>query len=275
MRFLAFIFVLLFILLSAQISFAAEVTFSNAPTSIQKDQEITLDVVITGAAKNTINYIRAAFFHPDFSTSYFGYVYNHNSTWYNGTPPPLDPRQYLEVQINEEGSWSGQVKIKADTDSSSFKGNGIYHLKVGRYTASAASVSNWSNSSQVEIQGAVPSPTMTSKPAPTEKPTPSLKITKIPNPQSVTSEEAVPSQVLEDVNVESSSQKQDFNENKSTLVLGVSSVPGPSISIGQSVKAVSSSKTPAIIFISGAVILIIGCGILLFRAYRKQQLEEL
>lgn len=279
MRSFALIFLLFLFFSTAQISFAAEVVLSSTPSSIQKDQEITVDVAVTGAASNTTNYVRIAFFHPDSPTSYFGYVYNHASAWYNGTPSPIDAKQFLEVQINNDGNWSGQIKIKVDTDSPYFKGNGVYSLKAGRYTASASSISNWSTPAQIEIQGVAPTPTLTSKPTPTEKPPPTSKPIKTPTPQKTITTVAVSPQITDDTYEKEDTNEEiqvEENENLELSILGEStSLPTLKVSPTGSVKVAASSNTSSLFFISGAVILVIGCGILLVRAYRQQKLEEL
>ncbi|MFI5265698.1 MAG: hypothetical protein ACHQT7_03055, partial [Candidatus Levyibacteriota bacterium] len=156
-------------LLTATNAFAATVEFSNAQGTFQKEQETAIDIRVSGAAANTSNYLRAAFY-PDSTTSYFGYTFNHLNIWYNGASP-IDPKQFLQIQISPEGTWSGQMKIKPDISNPFFKGNGAYLLKVGRYTANGTSVTDWSPSTEVSIFGVDPTATPTFTPAPTSTPT--------------------------------------------------------------------------------------------------------
>ncbi len=274
-RLLALILFLSFFFFTASPLFAADISFSNNTSTIQKDQEIILDIHLTGAASNTTNYIRAAFYHPDSPTSYFGQVFNHQSSWYNGTPSPINAKQFLEVQINSEGTWSGQLKVKADTQSPYFRGNGAYFLKVGRYTASATSVSNWSASSQIEIQGVLPTATPTLKPTPTEKPTSTPKPAKVTNFHPTTP--VVISQAGESEEEFAEEEEETEVDDSNLEVLGVSLEKNdkPSVTPTPLIEVKNSSNTSSIFLISGALIFIIGCGILLVREYRKQKLEEL
>src|SRR3990167_1291274 len=133
----------------------------NVPKSLNEEEEFTVQVSISGAAANTTNYLRAAFYRESSPTSYFGYTFNHFDTWYNGSPSPIDPHQFLQIQIGPDGTWVGDLKSKADIASSAFKGSGDYFFKIGRYTASATSISsnNWSQATSVSISATVPSPT--------------------------------------------------------------------------------------------------------------------
>lgn len=267
MRIFALIAVFIFFFSAAHV-YAADISFSNNPPTIQKDQEVTLDVTLNGAASNTTNYIRASFFHANSPTSYFGYVHNSNN-WYNGTPSPIDAKQFLAVQINNEGTWSGQLKVKVDTDSPYFKGNGGYFLKVGRYTASATSISNWSSAVPIEIQGATPIPTPTEKPAPTEKPQ-TAKTVSVPRNSAVST-----TPVIEEENLEEEIEEEVEDEEEYAVLGAFDSGPTQSISPPTSSKPSSSPAFPSLFLVLGAGILIIGCGILLLRAYKKQKAEEI
>lgn len=183
------IFVLFFVAFFYPSSaFAATIEISNLPSSIEKDQEFEIPVNLTGAAANTINYLRAAFYHESSTTSYFGYTFNHEQSWYNGKPPPIDPHKFLQISINPEGSFSGMLRIRTDIESSHFNGEGAYFLKVGRYTANGDTPSDWSNAVSLIIHAPSPTPSLaptvkpTSAPAPTNTPKPSSS----PNPPTPT-----------------------------------------------------------------------------------------
>lgn len=278
MRLLALIILFSSFLFYPQLIYAAEVSFSNSPQVIQKDEEITLDVVVSGAAPHTTNYIRAAFFHTDSPTSYFGYVFNNSSNWYNGTPSPIDPKQFLQIQIEDNGSWNGQLKIKTDVNSPYFNGNGSYFFKVGRYTASATSVSNWSQAAPIEIQGVLPTL------SPTIKQIPTLKIIQTSAPVKPLANQKNIQTPIEKASVEVlkvdredilPSGSSSSGEVQQIAVLGVTGVPRGDISPTTFLVSDSNSNTSSIFIVSGAVILIIGCGILLISAYKKQKLEEI
>ncbi|MBI4067070.1 hypothetical protein HY407_01700 [Candidatus Gottesmanbacteria bacterium] len=173
--------ILIFFSLYASPIFAANVEISNVPSSLEKDQEFEIQVALSGAAANTNNYLRAAFFHDSSPTSYFGYTYNHENNWYNGKPSPIDPHKFLQISISSEGSYSGRLKIKADLEDSAFKGAGTYNLKVGRYTANDKSP-EWSTPIALIINAPSPTPT----PIPTSPPTATPKPTSTPKPPTST-----------------------------------------------------------------------------------------
>ena len=159
---------------------AVTVDLSNVPTSIAT-QDFTVNVSVTGASSNTNNYLRAAIYSDASPTSYFGFTYNGNA-WYNGTPSPIDAKQFLQIPIDSQGSWSGQLKIKLDLTARHI-GAGNYFLKVARYTASATSISDWSNSMSLAVT--VPSNTPTLVPTVTPTKTSStLLATSRPTPTS-------------------------------------------------------------------------------------------
>ncbi len=252
------VFLFLFIIFPQNIS-AATVEFFNAPGAFDKEQEASIDVKISGAAANTFNYLRAAFY-PDSTTSYFGYTFNHLNDWYNGASP-IDPKKFLQIQITAEGTWSGKMKLKSDISSSYFKGNGSYLLKIGRYTANGSSVSDWSSSIEVSITGMNPTsaptqmPTSTNTPVPTK--TPTLTTTKIPTTtkvSSITPDEITgfPSSVL-GLN---DSEKNKEKKKEDAKVLGI-----------------SESKF-WISFFGGGVIICVACGILLYQKSRREGKNE-
>lgn len=262
-KLLFFIAVSLFlVIIFPQNILAATVEFSSAPGSFDKEQEAFLDIKISGAAANTLNYLRAAFY-PDSTTSYFGHTFNHLNDWYNGASP-IDPKKFLQIQISGEGTWSGKMKIKPDISSSYFKGNGSYLLKIGRYTANGSSVSDWSSSVEVTITGTNPTltptsqpPTLTNTPIPTKSPTPATKTpttTKTslsPTPLDEPTEK--PSSVLG----LSSSEKVKEEKKPEQKVLGV------------------SENKFWLTFFSGGVIIIVSCGILLYQKNRRAKINEL
>lgn len=196
--FLPIIISVYLLLLLATPVYAATVGLSNVPASTNDEQEFAVAVTVSGAAANTTNYLRAAFYSEVAPTSYFGYTFNHLGNWYNGSPSPIDPHQFLQIQIGADGTWSGELKAKVDTEDSDFKGSGNYNFKVGRYTASGTSVSDWSASSLVSITITTPSPSPSPSPSPTsspnaKSPSPTPKSTKTlakspsPNPQAQSS----------------------------------------------------------------------------------------
>ena len=269
--------------------FAVTVEVNNAPTSLNDEQEFIVSVSISGASSNTNNYLRGAFYSDTSPTSYFGYTFNHLNNWYNGSPSPIDPHQFLQIQIGSDGSWSGEVKVKPDISSSNFMGSGSYSFKIGRYTANGTSVSNWSQSNLLSINTTdptatpvptsvptnTPTPTKTPTPTPTTKPTSTPKVptpTKTPTLTPIKSEPT--STILIANDVEESTQ-----EALPTSILGESTesavnTVSPSPFAKGTKTLASSTNSLSKILIGIGVIFLISCGILAFRSYIKSRKEN-
>lgn len=169
--------------------FAVSVTISNPPSTIT-DQAFNLDVSVSGAQKNTTNYLRVNLFPPG-TIHYFGYTYN-GTDFVNIS----DYSQYFPINIDSTGAWSGSIQAKLDIDSSYYSGPGTYSLKVRRYTQSGSYT--WSNEVTLNINFQTPAPTPTSTPTPTLSPIPtSTPVTassskKLPLPATSTPSPTVP-----------------------------------------------------------------------------------
>lgn len=155
--------------------------FENLPASVDEDNPFEVKINLIDAPKETVYYFRGVLFEAG-KTSYFGYTYNHLGQWNNA---PSEPTKFLEITTTPEGSWSGQLKIKADINSSYFKGEGEYEFKVGRYTA-AGNFGSWSdNTAAIKIiytPPPSPSPTPSPSPSPSLSPSPSPSLSPTPIP---------------------------------------------------------------------------------------------
>jgi hypothetical protein len=158
---LAFIYFLVFPLLAVQV-LAVSVTLFEVP-SIVTNQEFEVSVNVTGASTGT-NYLKASFY-PLNTINYFGYTYNGNEFMNTSSF-----NKYLPIIIDSTGSWSGQLLMKIDPDSSFYTGPGEYGLKIRRYTESGSSYT-WSNELPINIS--FPKPTLTPSPTPDPTPAPS------------------------------------------------------------------------------------------------------
>ncbi len=234
-----------------QRALAIDVTFQDAPTSTNYDQESTLTASVSGsniAGKNY--YIRAAFFQEG-KTNYFGYTKNQNSQW-NNQPSEID--QYLKITIGPDNYWSGAVVIKPDSDSPYFKGKGDYLLKLGRYTESGTSVS-WGNTI-ANIYINAPDPTPTPTPIPTPTPTPTPNPSPPPSPPSTPEVDS-----SGNLGTSSGSDGQNSSTSSTSSVLGITSLsvnrqdqPAPTTTPDEG--STNKSKTYPLFFIgSGAVFL--------------------
>jgi hypothetical protein len=167
----------LLILILSAISpvFALTLEFTNPPSSIDQNQEFSVDINLSCSSCGD-SYLRGVFF-PS-GSNYFGYTKNNKGDWINF--PASQAVSYFAVLKDEvkEGSWSGKLVVKPDPSDSAYIGPGLYNFKVGRLTSSGSVT--WSNPVLITITG--PTPTLvppTSKP--TEKPTPISTIV-IPTP---------------------------------------------------------------------------------------------
>ena len=169
--------------------FAISLQFSGQPDVVINDSEFQFDVSFScSGCKNS--YLRAVFYPPD-TINYFGYTLNNLGNWVNSTEDKTMYYQVLQSDLNE-GSWSGKLKAKIDTENRYYKGSGDYNFKVGRYT-SAESSATWSDNIatiRIDIPTQTPTPTniitttptLTPSPTPTHTPTP----TKTPTPTPTT-----------------------------------------------------------------------------------------
>lgn len=153
---------------------AMTMSFSGLPSTINQDEEFTIQTSLAGASTNTTYYLRAAFY-TDATTQYFGYTYNNQGAWNNS---PSNYTQFYQINTGSTGTFSGPIKVKVDLLSTYFKGSGEYQFKLGRYTE-AGSGPTWSDASVTTIIGPTPTPT----PIPPTA-TPTLQPTSAPEPSS-------------------------------------------------------------------------------------------
>lgn len=168
---------------------AMEMIFSALPGSVDADNQFGVTVSLTDAPKLKKYYLRAALFESG-KTSYFGYTFNHLDQWHN---QPGEYLKYLEIATNDQGSWSGQLKAKADLSSGYFKGGGEYQFKIGRYTEGgslswsnneAALVINYANQSN-DSPSPSPNPTTSSSSQTTVSPSPIPTPSASPQPSKI------------------------------------------------------------------------------------------
>jgi len=150
------------------------ISVNNLPSSInansQQDIDLELNVNLGGSSEY---YLRGAFSHPDSPSSYFGYT-----DGFNGT----EAKNFYKIITDDEGEWTGILKIRPDVNSPYFKGEGNYNFKIGYYTA-AGSGPNWKYESTILLAYVLPTPTQ-SPTIPPSTPTPFLSPTSPPTPTS-------------------------------------------------------------------------------------------
>ena len=159
------IFVAFIVFIFTQHVYAVTVTTSGIPSTVDKDQELDVEVqLICSGCQDS--YLRGVFFAS--GDNYFGFTKNNKGDWISTTS---DKTQYYNIAENEltEGSWSGKLRVKPDSSSSYYTEPKTYSFKVGRYTAGGSVT--WSNGTGINITGALPTPSPTSTPVPTATPT--------------------------------------------------------------------------------------------------------
>ena len=158
----------------------------NLPSSVDQSQEFQVDVNFS-CPNCSDSYLRGVFY-PS-GTSYFGYTQDNSGNWSNASGSNCTSFfKIAQTDLNQFGSWSGQLKFKLDTQSSYYNGPGEYLFKVGRYTSSCSSPL-WSSEVTIAVTGPTPTatPTPTSTPVTTSTPTPTSKPTATVTPKPTSS----------------------------------------------------------------------------------------
>lgn len=243
---------------------AMSLTFTGLPPNINQDEEISVQVSLTGAPLNTTYYLRAAFY-VDGTTQYFGYTWN-NSGWNN---VPSDYKNFLQINTGSSGEFNGALKTKVDLSSSYFKGTGEYQFKLGRYTEGGSGPS-WTDSSATTITGPTPTPTPipTAVPslAPTNTPTssPSSTPTPSPKPTSTPKPTAIPTS-RPTITENSTPTDEDLPDIDLSINNAMESTPTiePEV-LGTNSAKISKPGLPVILIITGTLLTLAGGGLLAY-----------
>lgn len=171
-------FILFFIIIPKSI-FAVNITILNSPSTISSDP-FTLTASISGALNGT-NYLRIDLF-KESTTDYFGETFN-GTSWYNGSSYD----QYFPVTIISGTPWSGDIQGKIG----SLPANGLYKLKLRRYTASGSQ----SSSDPVDVSINIPTPILTPTSDLTPTPTPEITPSPTLTPTLIPTSTIIPTQL--------------------------------------------------------------------------------
>ncbi len=275
------LFILLFLLLTKNTTFAARSLYiTSDKSSLKGYEEILISASPSGFTSDETVYVKGAFFESNCTSScnYFGYTKD-GDNWTKNSESALNQKQ---IKI---GEWDGYLTVKSDFLDNGYKGKGDYKLKVGFYylTGSGNSSSvNWSNSIDVFLND--PDPTSTpipsNTPTPTQKPT--LIPTKTPTPVSTktptpTEKSTTTSSNLAFASTNTPTQKLASN---SSLVLGQKtlrlSTPSSTITPTKKEdrKEQKKNNLPAFILISIGIVFITTCAILGYLFYKKKKIKE-
>ncbi len=273
--------------------FAAALSISNVPSTIDQSQEFEVDVSLSCSGCDD-SYLRGVFY-PS-GTSYFGYTQDNSGSWSNASGSNCTTFLKVAQSDLQAGTWNGKVRVKLDTNNAYYKGPGGYFFKVGRYTSSCGSPV-WSSETTISVTGPTPTPlptatliptsipantptpTKTPTPTPTQKPTATTKpnptatsIPATPVPTKVSTGIVSPTQsFVADSAGEKTNPTSKLEEQGVLAASDEASVA--SLSASETNKN-SSNVTPWIVMVFIGVVFIAASGILAFRSY-KQTKEEI
>ncbi|MDD2822917.1 MAG: hypothetical protein PHQ59_02435 [Candidatus Daviesbacteria bacterium] len=245
-------------------------SFSVPQTNINENQEIEALVNLSIQNQgNKVYYLEGAF-KREGATNYFGLTWN-DTSWINYSSSNSD-KNLKSITTSPEGSWSGILKVKLDTNSSQFQGSGNYNLKINRFTATGTTPTSSDNDITLSIT-TMSTPTPTTVPTSTNTPTP----TKTPTPTS--SKTPTPTKKV--------TTPTSTSSQKSTITPSIqdNQVSLPESILGSSTGSADISPTPvktkddgfsfkSLVFIAGGIILVL-LGIFALTFIAKDRFKKL
>ena len=258
----------LFFLYFTKPAFAVSVTISDYPSTITEDA-FTITASISGATAGT-NYLKIDIF-EDGTTNYFGETFN-NSDWYGGSTYS----QYLPITIQTGVTWSGNIQGRIGSPTTTqYDGNGIYKIRLRRYTGGGGYTASEANNSAVTISIAIPTstptPTNTPTPAPTSAPTQAPTPTRTPTPSptptltvkpsaSPTPKDTLPTSVLGE------------SSESGLLVSPTEAKPRKNVLISNKAKNPNTNFQKILVLVG--IVFILSCAILTFHRFKKGRLNQ-
>lgn len=246
---------------------ARSLTIFSDKKSLFGNEEMLVKASPSGFITGETIYLKGAFY-QDGSTNYFGYTKKSEEWVKNGD-------SYLNHKNINIGDWDQSLIVKSDFLDSGYKGEGGCKLKIGFYyltSSNKISSINWSsNTLDIDLSEPDPTPEPTNIPTdlstavPTKSPTlvPTLKTTVATikpttrvTPTTVAKREEDENKKEESLQIEDSKDQSSKEvDSTKTAVLGTS----------------SSDNLIAKVFIAAGAILLITCGILIFRSFRMKR----
>jgi hypothetical protein len=261
----------LFYLSNINYVFAAQLSVDNLPLTIDQSQdfEIGINFSCSGCSDS---YLRGVFY-PS-GSSYFGYTQDNNGVWSNS--PGGNCTTYFKVaktDLTSEGSWSGKLKFKPDINSSYYSGPGEYLFKIGRYTPSCSSPSVWSQETTIAVTGPTPTPTSspTAVPTPTQNPTNTPTPTRTPTPSPTIKPTASPTPTPKTI-LPTDVLGESTQSGEEVLTTGIQFPQENTLVANESKSTTNNSSQKVFIFIG--IVFLVACGILTFRAIKKDKLVQ-
>lgn len=205
---------------------AVSVNIDELPETVSAEP-FMVGVTVDGANEGT-NYLRVDLY-QDGTKNYFGETFN-GLDWYGGS----DGKQYWPVVIGVDHKISTTVQARVGTPSEKyFVGDGLYKLRVRRYTASGSQSSgDQQNTADVRIVISTPvpsaetSPTASAVPSvvPTLLPTAARSLSPVPSPSLVAPRKVASGTVLYPAIF--ASPTDNPGQKKVTPSVGVTTVTG-------------------------------------------------
>jgi len=291
------IFIFFLFLIYTPLVLAATISINGGQQSITANDEYT--VAVTLSIENSTNYyLRGVFYKPN-TSHYCGYTWN-GSSWFKGPYSSNNGwTNFLQV-TTKNNSWSGQLKAKIDLTDSACSGGGAYNFKVERFTQGGTRESDTQNEQTVNV--VVATPTLAATPpdggSPTVSPTLSPTSTSEQDPASPAATDSVSTQTLFQPSstpiptptTSNSDQNNSGQTDSSTPAVSISSASGVVVPTDESVLGFQleptstglSNDTPGLpakkgipswvwyLLFMGAVLLMAGCGIVLFQIKKKR-----
>jgi hypothetical protein len=267
--------------LAVKASSAITFNISGIGSTLNQDDEIGVNIEVGGLSSDTAYFLQTRI-KSSSGNNYFGYTKNTQNNWYkySGSLTPDEIQsQFFSFTTDKNGSWSGEIKSKIDTEDSNYKGSGDYILQALRYTGNSKSESGISNDYDFKVLDTRPTPT--SVPAPTDTPLPTSKPMKTPTSFPLLED----SPELKSNNMPSSSPTikklptgVDFpvsgSQTSSGDVLGLENTQSPKKENKGNLQK-GQNNWGKIYIVIGVILVCIPCGILAYKKYREEKEEEI
>ncbi len=251
---------------------AASFSLQSNQSAIGTGDEYTVNATLSiSASDGTQYFLRGVFYQPG-TSNYCGYTYN-GSSYYNGPYTTNNGWQNVLPITVQNSSWSGTLKAKIDSSDSGCQSSGTYNFKIQRFTTSGSGTFDNQNEQTISVIIPTPTPTNspTSIPAATSTPVPTTKITSSPTPiKSGPTPKPTLTPFPTVLSASTSSQTDDSGLSTENTPTGEGLVAG----ISDERKPLGGFNPFAIALIVIGVGIILTCGILFFREWKKSRLRK-
>lgn len=278
----AILLAIIFLVVSSGSVLAASIVTSSDKTNLGVDEELSVSTTFSISQPDGTQYYLRGVFYKSGTFDYCGYVWNGSGWFSEGWI------NFLPVTI-QNGSWSGTLKAKVDPSDSGCKESGSYLFKIQRFTSSGNSALSSDDQNEITLNVSIPTPTPTPQPTftptpnPTKTPTPSPTVkpsntptptpTKIPTPtvKLGTSPTVFPTPIKK-IGKSTVSSSKNTRGNSPEGVLGEATSSDDGAKEAEVLSA-RDSVFPwwVLFFVAGGGILLVSCGILLFRKYKERK----